>query len=129
MDYLKIYKDIDVALDPFPYNGVTTTCDALWMGVPVVSLIGKTSASRQGVRFLRTTGLGELLAYCADEYVQIATGLAGDLPRLEALHSGLRKRMASSPLMDAEALTRNLESAYLAIWEKRTRLPDGLMGL
>jgi predicted O-linked N-acetylglucosamine transferase (SPINDLY family) len=128
-DYLRTYEEIDIALDPFPYNGVTTTCDALWMGVPVISLIGRTCISRQGVRFLQSIGLAELLADSADEYVETARRLAANLSRLEGLHSELRPRMASSSLMDAERLTRNLESAYLAMAEKRIGVQAGLTGL
>jgi protein O-GlcNAc transferase len=108
---------VDIALDPFPYNGVTTTCDALWMGVPVISQAGRMNVSRQGVRFLRTVGLDELLAETLEDYVRIATELAGDLARLADLRSGLRERMSRSPLMDAHRLTRDLEAAYVGIWE------------
>ena len=78
-DYLELYLTVDIALDPFPYNGVTTTADALWMGVPVISLAGPVSASRQGVRFLRNAGMDELLAETPEQYVRIASDLAGDL--------------------------------------------------
>ena len=78
-DYLTLYHELDIALDPFPYNGVTTTCDALWMGVPVISLAGRMCVSRQGVRFLRNVGLDELLAETLEDYVRIAAELAGDL--------------------------------------------------
>jgi protein O-GlcNAc transferase len=118
-DYLELYRAADIALDPFPYNGVTTTCDALWMGVPVVSLTGLLGASRQGVRFLRAVGLGELVAETLDDYVQIASALASDLDRLAALHKNLRGRVIASPLLDAQRLTHDLEAAYRAIWEKR----------
>jgi predicted O-linked N-acetylglucosamine transferase (SPINDLY family) len=111
-----LYRQIDIALDPFPYNGVTTTCDALWMGVPVISLAGAAGAARQGVRFLRGAGLDELVASTPHEYVQIASVLSGDLPRLEALHASLREQMRRSPLMDARRMTRDLEAAYLAMW-------------
>ena len=77
--YLELYHTIDISLDPFPYNGVTTTCNALWMGVPVISLGGSMSVSRQGVRFLRNVGLDDLLAGSPEQYVRIATNLAGDL--------------------------------------------------
>jgi predicted O-linked N-acetylglucosamine transferase (SPINDLY family) len=118
-DYLMSYQQIDIALDPFPYNGVTTTCDALWMGVPVLSLAGVMGASRQGVRLLRAAGLDKLVASTPHEYVQIASVLSGDLPRLEALHASLRERMSRSSLTDAKRLTRDLEAAYLAMWERR----------
>jgi predicted O-linked N-acetylglucosamine transferase (SPINDLY family) len=117
-DYLELYHAVDIALDPFPYNGVTTTCDALWMGVPVISLAGRMSVSRQGVRFLRNVGLDELLAETSEDYVRIASELAGDLSRLAALRAALRERMSRSPLMDAHRLTRDLEAAYRAMWEQ-----------
>jgi protein O-GlcNAc transferase len=120
-DYLKLYQAVDLCLDPFPYHGVTTTCDALWMGVPVISLAGQTSVSRQGVRFLTSVGLQELIAETPDVYVRIASDLAGDLPRLTALRCGLRERMRRSPLMDALQLTHHLEEAYRAMWDQRLR--------
>jgi predicted O-linked N-acetylglucosamine transferase (SPINDLY family) len=117
-DYLQRYHGIDLCLDPFPYHGVTTTCDALWMGVPVLTLAGRTCVSRQGVRFLRTVGLDELIADTPEDYVRVATELAGDLPRLAALHAGLRERMRRSPLLDARQFTKDLEEAYAAMWER-----------
>jgi protein O-GlcNAc transferase len=117
-DYLKLYYSIDIALDPFPYNGVTTTCDALWMGVPVISLTGVTNVSRQGVRFLRNVDLAELLASSPGDYVRIAADLARDMPKLTALHGHLRERMSRSPLLDSMRLTRDLEAAYLTMREK-----------
>ena len=122
--YLELYHAVDIALDPFPYNGVTTTCDALWMGVPVISQAGRMNVSRQGVRFLRTVGLDELLAETLEDYVRIATELAGDLARLADLRSGLRERMSRSPLMDAQRLARDLEAAYVGIWENRLAARD-----
>ncbi|MCE9620027.1 MAG: tetratricopeptide repeat protein [Planctomycetes bacterium] len=115
--HLDRYNSIDIALDPFPYNGTTTTCDALWMGVPVITLAGDRHAGRVGVSQLTNTGLPELVAKNRDEYVEIAATLAGDLPRLAALRKGLRRRLADSPLMDAERFTRNLERAYQTMWE------------
>jgi predicted O-linked N-acetylglucosamine transferase (SPINDLY family) len=116
-EYLELYHALDIGLDPFPYNGVTTTCDALWMGVPVISLAGRMSVSRQGVRFLRAVGLNELLGETLEDYVRIATDLAGDRARLADLRSDLRERMSRSPLMDAVRLTGDLEAAYRGIWE------------
>ena len=118
MDYLRRYSTVDIGLDPFPYNGVTTTCDALWMGVPVISLAGRMNVSRQGVRFLRSVDLNELLAETPEDLVRIAVELATDLPRLAVLHAGLRERMSRSPLMNPERLTRDLEAAYRAMWEE-----------
>ena len=108
---------MDIALDPFPYNGVTTTCDALWMGVPVISLAGQMSVSRQGVRFLRSAGLDELLAETPEDYIRIASDLAGDLARLAALRTTLRERMSRSPVVNAHRLTRDLEAAYRTMWD------------
>ena len=115
--YLELYHTIDIGLDPFPYNGVTTTCDALWMGVPVISLAGQMSVARQGVRFLRNVGLDELLAETPEDYIRIASDLAGDFTRLAALRSGLRERMSRSPVVDGHRLTFDLEAAYRAMWE------------
>jgi predicted O-linked N-acetylglucosamine transferase (SPINDLY family) len=125
-DYLALYHTVDIALDPFPYNGVTTTCDALWMGVPVISLAGRMSVARQGVRFLRSVGLDELLAESLEDYVRIATDLAGDLARLAALRSGLRERMSRSPLMNALRLTSDLEAAYRALWKNWLAARDSI---
>jgi protein O-GlcNAc transferase len=117
-DYLKAYREVAVCLDPFPYNGVTTTCDSLWMGVPVVALAGRMSVSRQGVRLLRNVGLDELIAVTPEDYVRIATALAGDSTRLAALRAGLREQMRRSPLMDAQGCTRRMEAAYREMWDK-----------
>src|SRR5205823_6989236 len=94
--YLAAYRDVDIALDPFPFGGGVTTCDALWMGVPVVTLPGPTLASRHGLSYLASIGLAELAAADADGYAALAADLARDLDRLAALRSGLRDRMARS---------------------------------
>ena len=115
-DYLKLFQGVDLCLDPFPYNGVTTTCDSLWMGVPVVSLAGRMGPSRHGVRYLRAVGLGELVVETPEAYVRLATELACNPPRLTALRHRLRERMSRSPLMDASGLTRHIEAAYRTMW-------------
>lgn len=117
-EHLAKYGDIDIALDVFPYNGTTTTCDALWMGVPVVTLAGKVHAARVGASLLHRVGLDELVADTADRYVAIAAALAADRPRLAALRTGLRQRMQGSDLMDAEGFTRQIEEAYRAMWRR-----------
>ena len=89
-----------MALDPFPYHGTMTTCEALWMGVPVVSLAGRTHVSRVGVSLLNAAGMGEWIARSPEHYVDLAATLAGDLPRLAALRSEMRGRLQQSPLMD-----------------------------
>jgi protein O-GlcNAc transferase len=116
--YFQAYQSIDVGLDPFPFPGGTTTCDALWMGVPVISLAGPTPLSRGGLSVLTNAGLSELVAHSVDEYVEKALGLAQDLPRLSGLRASLRERLQSSPLMDAPRFTRDLENAYRAMWHR-----------
>jgi predicted O-linked N-acetylglucosamine transferase (SPINDLY family) len=116
-DHMNRYNQIDIGLDPFPYNGTTTTCDALWMGVPVITLAGRSHVGRVGVSQLTNIGLPELIGHNEDDYVDIAVALANDLPRLAALRSGLRERLKASPLMDAPRLTRNLEAVYREMWK------------
>jgi protein O-GlcNAc transferase len=115
--FLAEYGRLDIGLDPFPYNGGTTTCEALWMGVPVVTLAGERFCARMGLSLLENVGLPELVARTADDYVRIAQELAGDLPRLAALRASLRARMASSPICDAPRAARELERAYCAMWD------------
>ncbi|MBI4662156.1 MAG: tetratricopeptide repeat protein [Verrucomicrobia bacterium] len=116
--YFQTYQSIDIGLDPFPFPGGTTTCDALWMGVPVISLAGPTSLSRGGLSVLTNAGLSELIAHSVDEYVERAVGLAQDLPRLSVLRASLRERLRSSPLMDAPRFARDLENAYRVMWHR-----------
>ena len=123
-EYLRLYQEVDVALDPFPYGGGTTTCDALWMGVPVVSLAGPTAVSRGGLSILSNVGLADLVANDAAQYVRTAVALASDLPRLAELRAGLRQRMQGSPLMDAHRFARDVEAAYRRLWAHWVG-PDG----
>jgi predicted O-linked N-acetylglucosamine transferase (SPINDLY family) len=117
-DYLQSWRKIDVALDPFPYGGGITTCDAIWMGVPVVTLSGKTAVGRAGRSILSIIGLPELVAETPRQYLEIAISLAADPPRLAELRSTLRGRMLHSPLCDARGLARDLEAAYRGMWRK-----------
>ena len=114
--FLLRYHRTDIALDPFPYNGMTTTCDALWMGVPVVALIGEATLGRASFSLLSNAGLPELAAHSEGEYARIATELARDIPRLTALRATLRDRMMRSPLLDAPRFARNLEAAFRQAW-------------
>jgi predicted O-linked N-acetylglucosamine transferase (SPINDLY family) len=116
--YLELYHRIDVALDSFPCNGHTTSLDALWMGVPVVSLLGATVMGRAGFSQLSNLGLPELAGRDVDQYVQIATDLAGNLHRLSDLRATLRQRMQASPLMDAPRFARDIEALYRQIWQR-----------
>ncbi len=109
VDVLKEYADIDIALDPFPFSGGLTSCEALWMGVPVVTWPQSRVVSRQTFAFLSAIGLSELSAKDSDDYVRIAKELANDPARLAELRSALRTRMQSSPLMDMIGFTRQLE--------------------
>ena len=110
------YHDIDVALDTFPYGGMTTTLDALWMGVPVVSLIGERNLGRAGLSLLSNVGLSEFATKDADGYVDVAVKLAHDLPRLADLRASLRERMRASPILDAAGYTRKVEAAFRGMW-------------
>jgi predicted O-linked N-acetylglucosamine transferase (SPINDLY family) len=118
LSYLELYHALDIALDPFPYGGHTTSLDALWMGVPVVSLAGNTPVSRGGLSILSNAGLPELAAHSEDAYVRIATELAHDQRRLADLRTTLRSRMETSVLMDARHFARQIEAAYRAIWRE-----------
>jgi predicted O-linked N-acetylglucosamine transferase (SPINDLY family) len=115
-EYRKLYHRIDICLDPLPYNGITTTCDALWMGVPVISLAGRTAAGRAGASILANVGLNEFATNDACNFVRLAASLATDLPRLAELRRTLRDRMVHSPMMDGPAFARNMEAAYRRMW-------------
>jgi predicted O-linked N-acetylglucosamine transferase (SPINDLY family) len=115
-DYLATYRLIDVALDPHPYGGGTTTCDALWMGVPVVSLAGRTAVSRAGSTLLANVGLERLVARNEEQYVELAAALIRDASALAALRRELRERIESSPVMDAKRFARDLETAFRRVW-------------
>jgi predicted O-linked N-acetylglucosamine transferase (SPINDLY family) len=118
VEYFAAYEKIDIALDPFPCAGGTTTCDALWMGVPVITLAGRTSVGRAGISILSNVGITELIAKDPAEYIRIATELSNDLPRLADLRAGLRNRMQNSPLMDGPKFARNVEIAYRQMWRE-----------
>jgi protein O-GlcNAc transferase len=114
--YLELINRVDIALDPFPFTGHTTTCDCLWQGVPVVTLAGRTYVSRFGSSAHRVLGLTSLVAQRPAEYVDIATSLAGDLSGLATMRAQLRNRMAASPLLDFRTFTSNLEAEYQRMW-------------
>jgi predicted O-linked N-acetylglucosamine transferase (SPINDLY family) len=123
--YLEVYHRIDLGLDTLPYNGHTTSLDSFWMGVPVVTLVGQTIVGRAGLSQLMNLKLPELIAQTPEQFVQVATGLANDLPRLSELRSTLRRRMEASPLMDAPRFTRNIETAYREMWRRWCERPPG----
>jgi predicted O-linked N-acetylglucosamine transferase (SPINDLY family) len=116
--YLEIYQRIDIGLDTFPYNGHTTSLDAFWMGVPVVTLMGPTPVARAGLSLLTNLGLSELVATTPEQFVSIAFALAGDVPRLCELRATLRDRLRASLLMDAPRFARMVEAAYREMWRR-----------
>jgi protein O-GlcNAc transferase len=118
IEHLQLYNQITIALDTFPYNGTTTTCEALWMGVPVVVLAGQYHMSRVGVSLLSNLGLQEMIAGTPEQYVQIAVRLANDRSRLAELRGTLRQRIQASPLMDAPRFARNVEAVYREMWHR-----------
>ncbi|XKH39439.1 hypothetical protein ACIU1J_32110 [Azospirillum doebereinerae] len=123
--HLGLYNRIDIALDPTPYNGTITTCDALWMGAPMVTLLGDRHAARVGASLLSAVGLSELIAATPERYVDIAVSLAWDLNRLMWLRKGMRERLLGSPLCDEARFVRALESAYRQGWRDWCARQDG----
>jgi predicted O-linked N-acetylglucosamine transferase (SPINDLY family) len=117
-EYLRGFEAVDIALDTMPYSGGTTTCDALWMGVPVVTVPGSRSVSRSAASVLSAVGVPEWIAPSAEEYVRRAVRFADERDLLAELRGSLRERMRASPLMDQERFTRDLEQAYREMWRK-----------
>ena len=116
--HLALYEQIDIALDPFPYNGTTTTCEALWMGVPVVTMRGDRHSARVGASLLTAAGMTDWIAGSADQYVEIASALAADPDALHRLRRSLRERLAASALCDGQGFARKMESAYRTAWRR-----------
>jgi len=117
--YFAVHADVDMILDTFPYPGGTTTCEALWMGVPTVTLAGNTMIARQGASLLSAAGLNDWIASSEAEYVDKAIAFAEDLPGLNALRSGLREKVLASPLFDAARFARHLEEALWGMWQAK----------
>jgi protein O-GlcNAc transferase len=117
-EYLAAHQQIDIGLDTFPYNGHTTSLDAFWMGVPVITLVGQTIVGRAGFCQAMNLGLPELVARDPDGFVRIAIELSGNLQRLGELRTTLRARMEQSPLMNAAGFARDLEAAYRTMWQR-----------
>jgi protein O-GlcNAc transferase len=115
-EYLRLYDRIDIALDPQPYNGITTTCDALWMGVPVVAMIGQSGRGRAAASILKTAGLEQWIARSPEQYVQTAAALAADVPQLVNIRAGLRQKFLESPMVDARKFASEVEAVYRQLW-------------
>jgi protein O-GlcNAc transferase len=116
-EHLRMYNNIDIALDTFPYNGTTTTCEAMWMGVPVITLAGNAHVSRVGISLLSNVGLKEFIAQTENEYILIAAKLAADINKLQMLRSNLRTMLKNSPLTNTEQFVFDLENSYRKMWE------------
>ena len=117
-EHLGLYGQVDIALDTYPCNGFTTTCEALWMGVPVITLVGECHASRIGLSILNTVGLNFLAASTPEKYVTKAIALAADYQALAQLRSSIRRQMKDSALCDAKGFARKVESAYRKMWHR-----------
>jgi len=115
---LALYNEVDLALDTFPYNGGLTTCEALWMGVPVVTRCGETFASRHSLAHLTAAGFIDTIAHDADGYVERAVALASDLPRLAEIRAGLRERVAASPLCDGRKFAAHFSALLRGVWRE-----------
>lgn len=123
-EYLECYRKVDIALDPFPYPGGTTSLEALWMGVPVLTLGGRSALSRQGLSIMQNLGMQDWIAGSHEEYIALAQQHASDLPKLQSLRATLRQRLLTSPLCDAQAFATQLESAWRQMWAERCRKPQ-----
>lgn len=115
-DYRRVLQQCDISLDSYPYNGGTTSCETLWLGLPLVTLKGQAFVTRMGYALLKEIGLPELVADTPEDFVRIAATLAADLPRLAQLREGMRARLAQSTLADEQKFTRGLEHAYRQMW-------------
>jgi len=120
-EHLQTYGQMDIALDTYPYNGTTTTCEALWMGVPTISLVGKCHASRVGLSILSRVGLEFFAASTPREYVAKATALATNLPALAQIRTSMRARIATSGLCYAKGFADQVEAAYRGMWHRWCR--------
>ncbi len=117
-EHLEVYRKVDIGLDTYPYGGMTTTCESLWMGVPVLTRAGWRTASRYGVSLMNAVGYPEFAAETDEDFVAAAVRAANDLDRLRMVRAGLRQRMAASELCDAVGFARAMENAYVDMWER-----------
>jgi predicted O-linked N-acetylglucosamine transferase (SPINDLY family) len=122
IDHLRLYEEVDIALDTYPYNGTTTTCEALWMGVPTLSLVGEHHASRVGLTILSRVGLEVFTASTPEEYVGKAVAFAGEPENLSKIRAAMRSMVTASALYDAKGFAHSLETAYRKMWHRWCRL-------
>ena len=128
-EHLSLYNKVDIALDTFPYNGTTTTCEALWMGVPIITLKGDRHAGRVGVSLLTRTEMTDFIADTIDEYIAKAIEFSGKIDLLADIRTNMRDRLSKSPLCNAQDFTRNLEETYRMLWRKWcTETPGTIQG-
>jgi FkbM family methyltransferase len=116
--HMQQYHEVDIALDTFPYNGTTTTCDALWMGVPVITFAGEVHRSRVSASILTNIGMPDFITHSIDEYINKALKLTGNLTELASIRRGIRKKLCDSSLCDSKALTLELENQFKYIWSE-----------
>jgi len=116
--HLRLYDHVDMGLDPFPYNGATTTCEALWMGVPVITMCGDRHSSRVGASILTHVGLGKFIATDVDGYINMAIEYANNIDSIKSIRTELRHNMQNSDLCNANVFTRNVEQAYQNMYSK-----------
>jgi predicted O-linked N-acetylglucosamine transferase (SPINDLY family) len=126
--FLAVYRDVDILLDTFPWGGHATACEAMWMGVPVLTLLGDRHAGRMVASVLTRLGLTDLVARTPEGFVVRAVELANDPDRLACLRAGLREQMRASPLCDGPTFTRHLEAAYRELWRRYTTSPTRQRG-
>jgi predicted O-linked N-acetylglucosamine transferase (SPINDLY family) len=120
--HLDAYRRIDIGLDPFPYNGTTTTCEAFWMGVPVITLRGETHPGLVGVSLLTRVGLPELIADNTENYIKTAVDLASSRSKIGALRKGMRQRLQESDLCNVQKFLSNLEASYHRMTQPKTQI-------
>jgi predicted O-linked N-acetylglucosamine transferase (SPINDLY family) len=117
-EYFRWFDSVDIALDSTPYSGGTTTCDTLWMGVPVITLAGQRSVSRSAASILTTVGLSEWIAHSPEDYVRLSAELSANRQMLARIRGTLRHRLQRSPLMDEQGFVRDLEALYRDMWRR-----------
>jgi predicted O-linked N-acetylglucosamine transferase (SPINDLY family) len=117
-EFQRKLQQVDITLDPFPVNGATTTCESLWLGVPVLTLVGERFPSRAGLSIMNAARMPEFATATPEEFIGKAISLANDLPRLADIRAGMRERLKETPLFDQQRFARNLEDIYRDVWRR-----------